>query len=156
MSSSTLYSQTPSAIITFGVSKEQHTSIQSSNVSGFHILYLLHIQLMDIWFTSWNTLISILFVDRYMYTCLFSWNNGIWLYIMEELNRQQKNPSYNRKGQLELWLVQALEHHVNCISEITINMSLQYILSIMRFLRENLEIYTLNSTLHGFNIISKL
>ena len=105
MSFSTLYSQTRSAIITFGVSKEQHTSIQSSNVSGFHILYLLHIQLMDIWFTSWNTLISILFVDRYMYTCLFSWNNGIWLYIMEELNRQQKKPFLQQKRIIRIMTV---------------------------------------------------
>jgi hypothetical protein len=34
--------------------------------------------------------------------------------------------------------------------------SSQYILSLMRFLLQNLEIYTYNSTIHGFSTINKL
>jgi len=37
-----------------------------------------------------------------------------------------------------------------------LTLSMQYILFLMRFLSRNLEIYTLNSTIHGFNTRNKL
>ena len=37
-----------------------------------------------------------------------------------------------------------------------LTLSMQYILFLMRFLLQNLEIYTLNSTIHGFNTRNKL
>jgi len=37
-----------------------------------------------------------------------------------------------------------------------LNLSSQYILSLMRFLSQNLELYTFNSTIHGFNTRNKL